>query len=96
MSFIDLDSLEPVAGDLVVALNPMRAWEEDRLKGHYGEHIQKGEQALVLETWYEGGQRRVRVVRASRILLFSCPDHAVRKNWKVVVPVPRLPTSGCP
>lgn len=96
MSFFDPDTLEPIAGDLIVALNPMRAWEEDRRKGHNGLHIQKGEQALVLATWTEGNQLRIRVVRDNRIILFSCPEHAVRKNWKVAVPAPRLPTSGCP
>ena len=68
-------------GDLLVALRPMRAWEDDRAKGTHGCPIRPGEQALVLESWLEGAQRRVRVIRDQRLLLFSCPDHAVAKNW---------------
>ena len=96
MSSYDLDSLEPVPGDYVMALNAMRAWEQDLYRGFMGEMIMAGEQALVLETWSMGNQRRIRVVRDHRILMFSCAEHAVRRNWRVVVPAPRLPTSGCP
>lgn len=95
MSSFDLDTLEPIAGDYVVALNPMRAWESEVRKGHHGPYIQKGEQALVLATWEEGNQLRMRVVRDNRILLFSCASYAVRKNWRIAVAAPRLPTSGC-
>lgn len=96
MSTSDLDSFEPVPGDYVMALNAMRSWEQDSYRGFMGEMIMAGEQALVLETWTVGNQRRVRVVRDQRILLFSCAEHAVRRNWRVVMPAPRMPTSGCP
>lgn len=95
MSCTDLDSLEPIPGDYVLALNAMRSWEQELYRGISGELIMVGEQALVLETWSIGNQRRLRVVRDSRIMLFSCADHAVRRNWRVVVPAPRFPTSDC-
>lgn len=92
----DPDTPEPIPGDLVLALNAMRSWEQDSYRGFRGEMIMAGEQALVLETWTVGNQRRMRVVRDQRILLFSCAEHAVRRNWRVVVLAPRIPTSGCP
>lgn len=36
--------------DLVVALNPMRAWDDDRYRGTDGSSIMAGEQGLVLMT----------------------------------------------
>lgn len=92
----DLDSLELVPGDLVMALNAMRAWEHGLYRGFMGEMIMAGEQALVLHTWLVGNQMRVRVMRDQRILMFSCPEHVVRRNWKIVMPAPRMPTFGCP
>ena len=73
---------EPVAGCLLVALRPMRAWENDDVRGELGTVIMTGEQALLLATWLEGKQRRLRVVRDQRIFLFSCADHTVNKNWR--------------
>jgi hypothetical protein len=75
--------LDVLPGDLLVALRPMRAWENDRAKGTSGCPIGAGEQALVLETWTEGHQRRVRVIRDQRLLLFSCPDHVACRNWRL-------------
>jgi len=95
MSYIDLDSLEPIPGDLVVARVDMRSWVSDLERGTSGDWILTGEQAVVLETWEDGTKRRIRVLRDDRILLFSCPGHVVRRNWKVVATAPRLPTSGC-
>jgi hypothetical protein len=95
-SYTDLDSLEPIAGDLIVALVGIRSWENEQHRGVDGLYIEKGQQALVLSTWMVGNQCRIKVLRDNRILVFSHPDHCVRKNWKVAVPVPRLPTLGCP
>jgi len=92
MTFSDL---EPIPGDLVMALNAMRAWESEEVRGYVGELIMVGEQALVLATWDVGNQRRLKVVRDNRVLMFSCAGHTVHRNWKVVMPAPRFPTSGC-
>lgn len=96
MSYIDLDSLEPIPGDLVMARRDMRGWESEDRRGVSGEWMLTGEQAMVIDTWSHGNQRRIRVIRDLRIILFSCPDHVVRKNWKVVGPAPRLPSSCGP
>lgn len=88
--------LEPIPGDLVAALNTMRSWEREDFRGHSGQHIQVGEQALVIGAWFVGNQLRLRVVRAERVLLFSSAAHAVRRNWSIVRAAPRLPTLGCP
>lgn len=90
------DVTQAVPGDLIVALNVMRAWTSDTTRGHSSIHIQKGEQALVIQAWEVGNQLRLRVLRASRILVFSCPLHAFWQNWEVARTAPRFPTSGCP
>ena len=78
-----------VTGDLVVALNDMRAWTSDSTRGHSNVYVLKGEQALVLEAWVVGNQQRFRVVRCDRVLMFSCAAHAVHQNWS-------LPETGFP
>jgi hypothetical protein len=96
MSYTDLDSLEPIPGDLIVALHVMRAWEEEDRRGKDGTIINEGEQALVLASWNVGNKRRFKLFRNDRILTFSCFEHCVRRNWKVARAAPRLPTTGCP
>ncbi len=96
MSYSDLDSLTPVPGDLVMARVCMRAWESEERKGLNGAYIDRGEQALIITTWSVGNQLRIKLLRDQRLLVFSCAEHCVRKNWKVVRPAPRLPTLGCP
>ena len=61
----------------------MRAWDNESCRGTAGALILPGQQALLLETWLEGNQRRLRLVREQRIVLFSCPDHVVGRNWKL-------------
>jgi hypothetical protein len=90
MSYTDLDALEPVPGDLIVARVAMRAWEDDSRRGTNGEVIQAGEQAMVVQTWEVGNQRRMRVIHDQRLLVFSCAAHVVRRNWKVAGPAPRV------
>lgn len=96
MSSSDLSELEPVPGDLVVAKNVMRAWETELVRGNMGAHILKGEQVLVVEVWDVGNQRRMKVIREDRIMVFSNPLHVVRQNWTIAQAVPRFPSSGCP
>ena len=96
MSYTDLDTLEPIPGDLVMALTPMRSWESEDVRGTGGTYIQHGETALVLATWMVGTKVRLKLVRDDRMRIFSCQHFVVRRNWKVVMPAPRLPTFGCP
>lgn len=74
-------NLEP--GDLIVALNDLRAWETDQKRGWSHVYILKGQQALVINTWLVGNQLRMRVLRNLRVLLFSCPAHVVYRNWRI-------------
>ena len=85
---------EPIPGDYIVALNVLRAWVSDTIRGWNHYHIQKGEQALVIQTWFVGNQVRLRVFRDGRILVFSCPQHALKNNWLISIHASRLPTSG--
>ena len=89
------DITELVPGDFVVAAHEMRAWVNEDVRGDSNVWIRQGEQATVVETWLVGNQRRVRVFRNNKFLLFSCKEHCVFRNWKLVTPAPRLPTSGC-
>ncbi len=77
--------LPPVLiGDLLAAVNPMRAWRSEQERGTDGAVIAPGERVLVIGTWLVGNQRRVSVVCGQLILLFSCADHAIAKNWRLV------------
>lgn len=73
--------LEP--GAFLIAQRSMRSWEDVDTKGTSGTVISVGQQALLIATWLVGEQRRFRVIRDERILLFSCPDHVTFRNWKV-------------
>jgi hypothetical protein len=91
-SCAEVGEFEPVPGDLIVALHTMRAWEDEFERGLMGEHVQAGEQAFVVSTWSVGNQRRMKLLREDRLLVFSCANHCVCKNWRVVRAGPRLPT----
>lgn len=88
--------LDIVPGDIVAAVHEMRAWETDEKRGWSGHWIQQGDQAMVIQTWFVGNQRRVKVMCNNRFMLFSCGDHCVFKNWRMVTPAPRTTTSEGP
>lgn len=73
-----------LVGDLVAATRSMRAWRAADVRGDDGHVMAPGERALVIGTWLVGNQRRLSAVVGQRVLLFSCPDHAVARNWCLV------------
>lgn len=73
-----------LVGDLLSAANPMRAWRSESERGNDGAVIIPGEHVLVIGTWLAGNQRRISVVCGEQILLFSCPDHVVGRNWRLI------------
>lgn len=75
-------------GDLIVALNDIRAWETDTKRGQSGNCIRKGECAMLIVSWPVGNQLRLKVLRDQRILHFSHPIYAVHRNWKIAQAVP--------
>jgi len=74
---------EPAVGDLIVALQPMRAWASDDRRGTEGRIIEEGQQAIILATWDVGNQRRIRACHDGDVLLFSCPNHVLSRNWLI-------------
>lgn len=80
ISKIMIDTV-PTPGDLIVALHSMRSWETDTTRGTDGQYIFEGEQAIVIMTWSVGKQIRMKTFRNDRILVFSCAEHCVLKNW---------------
>lgn len=86
--------LQVLPGDMIIALNSMRAWETQNIRGKYGEYINKGEQVLVLSTHTCGHHLRLTVLRDNRILFFSCASYALHKNWKMASQITGFPTSG--
>jgi len=72
-----------LVGDLLAAALPMRAWRTPEVRGDDGHVMARGEHALVVGTWMVGNQRRIKAVVGQRVLLFSCPDHAVARNWRL-------------
>ena len=87
------DLIDPIPGDLVIAKNSMRAWETDDVRGKRGSYIDEGNQALVLETWVVGNQRRLRVLFNNRVLVFVCRDMITYKNWDIVKSQSMTPSS---
>jgi len=87
------DALEALVGDMVMARCPMRSWESEHERGNNGRWIAPGEQALVVASWTEGSQRRFKVLRDNRVMLFSMSFWLVSTNWEVIMRPTRLPTS---
>lgn len=73
-----------VPGDVLLALNPMRTWESDSVRGSNGRYLEKGAVVLVLNTWIVGNQLRLRIIHNDHVMLVSCAEHAAHKNWKSV------------
>lgn len=71
------------SGDLVAALVPMRAWEDDSRRGEHGLRLDVGQQALIIDAWLVGKRLRMRVVYDERVIVFSCALRVVDRNWKV-------------
>ncbi len=79
-----VDTPRVLIGDLLAAINPMRAWRTEQERGADGEVINPGERVLVIGTWLVGNQRRISVICGQQILLLSCADHTITKNWRLI------------
>jgi len=74
----------PEPGDMLIALNCMRAWESQFVRGKIGDWILVGEQVFVISTTMVGNQIRLFVIRDNRIMTFSSLPHVVCRNWNIV------------
>lgn len=72
----------PRPGDMLVSLVPMRAWEDDDRRGESGAALPAGQNVLVVDAWEVGRQRRIRVVYDGRVVVFSCAQRVMDRNWK--------------
>ena len=81
---INVKPREPMPGDLIQAMNDMRSWETDEVRGTSGEWVFKCDQVLLVQVWDVGRQRRYRVLCKNRLLLFSSTLVGAALNWKII------------
>lgn len=85
---------DPSPGDLIVALNDVRAWESETKRGMSMTWMHKGEHALLVATWMVGKQYRLAVLHNHRIMFFSHPYHTLHRNWFIANREPEMPVSS--
>lgn len=71
----------PKVGAMIVARRQLKAWENDRERGSAGLVVREGDVGLLVETWREGNQVRLRVLIKDALVLFSHAHHCVWLNW---------------
>lgn len=70
-------------GAMLTACVPMRAWQDDEKKGELGLVLPPGDNVLVVGSWSAGNNVRLRVIYAGRVVVFSCAQKNLGRNWKV-------------
>lgn len=71
-------------GDLLVSRRALKAWENDKERGTDGLLIDAGEIGIILQSWTEINQIRVRLLIKNKIALFSHKNYCIWLNWSRV------------
>lgn len=70
------------AGDLIVAMGTMRAWESTQRRGLEHFHSSVGQVVLVLASWTIGANTRLIVVIDGTVRVFSSRTDNLPLNWE--------------